>query len=52
MNRQCFQQAVLLCLLKELYYEYASMLHVSYAQNCAGKDLKLRENFNVLNIEA
>ena len=34
-NRQYFQQAVLLCLLKALYY--APMLHVSYyAQNYAG----------------
>jgi len=34
-NRQYFQQAVLLCLLKA---EYAPMLHVSYyAQNYAGK---------------
>ena len=30
-NRQYFQQAVLLCLLKALYYAgYAPMLHVSY----------------------
>ena len=38
MNRQYFQQAVLLCLLKALYYAgYAPMLHVSYyAQNYAG----------------
>jgi len=34
-NRQYFQKAVLLCLLKA---EYAPMLHVSYyAQNYAGK---------------
>ena len=34
-NRQYFQQAVLLCLLRALYY--APMLHVSYyAQNYAG----------------
>ena len=37
-NRQYFQQAVLLCLLRAPYYaEYAPMLHVSYyAQNYAG----------------
>ena len=44
MNRQYFQQAVLLCLLKAL--EYAPMLHVSYyAQNYAGiirHDLQMR----------
>ena len=36
-NRQCFQQAVLLCLLKHcIMLEYAPMLHVSYyAQNYA-----------------